>query len=393
MTYQTLVWTVALSYFGLQAVVFFAALRNASRRIESWRRDVSSGSLGGRQSDAIEALDDELASEGASLFQLRMGIMAPLVGVTVTALGFIFFESESTKTVKADQLGDVLSALEPLFYGVLTGAVLGITNQLLAQLTRARIASWRNAAVRALRTRHAEAVRKSEEAHERADRLLDELADRVERFTNRLDEAIDRAAQSSEKKAEALGAELDRLTSGLTRVAEACETRAATVDDTLSRACETLDNSAARFRDGLDESTRQSREAGEQLHTSLKSARAAADRTREAADQQKSTIDSLTASMSESSEAFKGQLEQAGGELSDSASSFARASERNEQLVERLASTAETLANRCEQFEESAVHSLEQTNEMRNQLGASVSRMQRVFRLLDMASGRRNGGR
>jgi methyl-accepting chemotaxis protein len=81
--------------------------------------------------DVLAQLDNWLESHGSYLFLQRMGIMAPLVGLLITVVGFFFLQPP---TADNGDLKQILYSLTPLVLGVGTGASLALINQLLLHL-------------------------------------------------------------------------------------------------------------------------------------------------------------------------------------------------------------------------------------------------------------------
>ncbi|MAT72824.1 MAG: hypothetical protein CMJ58_25365 [Planctomycetaceae bacterium] len=86
--------------------------------------------------EALHELDVRIASEPAYLMLQRMSVMAPLLGVVLTVLGFYWLEvnGEGERS-----LGTILAAVTPLVSGVGTGAVLALINQILLHLASGRL--------------------------------------------------------------------------------------------------------------------------------------------------------------------------------------------------------------------------------------------------------------
>lgn len=84
-----------------------------------------------RREDVLAQLDNWLEGHGSYLFLQRMGIMAPLVGLLITVVGFLFLQPP---TADSGDLKDILYTLTPLVLGVGTGASLALINQLLLHL-------------------------------------------------------------------------------------------------------------------------------------------------------------------------------------------------------------------------------------------------------------------
>jgi uncharacterized phage infection (PIP) family protein YhgE len=91
--------------------------------------------------DVLHELDTRIASSSDYLFLQRMGVMAPLLGVILTVLGFGGLDVSKTK-----ELGQILAAVTPLVAGVGTGAVLAFINQALLHLANVKSEALRMAA-------------------------------------------------------------------------------------------------------------------------------------------------------------------------------------------------------------------------------------------------------
>jgi hypothetical protein len=84
-------------------------------------------------------LDTRIASNGDYLLLQRMGVMAPLLGVVLTVVGFYWL-----KVADGDEsLQSILAAVAPLVSGVGTGAVLALINQALLHMAGRRVESLR----------------------------------------------------------------------------------------------------------------------------------------------------------------------------------------------------------------------------------------------------------
>lgn len=89
--------------------------------------------------DVLSELDTRIASYGDYLLLQRMGVMAPLLGVVLTVVGFYWL-----KVGEGDEsLQSILSAVAPLVSGVGTGAVLALINQALLHMAGRRVESLR----------------------------------------------------------------------------------------------------------------------------------------------------------------------------------------------------------------------------------------------------------
>jgi methyl-accepting chemotaxis protein len=93
--------------------------------------------------DVLKELDTRLASCSDYLLLQRMGVMAPLLGVILTVLGFWWLEVDPSSDMS---LNDILLAVTPLVVGVGTGAVLALINQGLLHAAGMEVESLRMAA-------------------------------------------------------------------------------------------------------------------------------------------------------------------------------------------------------------------------------------------------------
>ena len=92
--------------------------------------------------DVLQELDTRIASNGDYLLLQRMGVMAPLLGVVLTVVGFYWL-----KVGEEDQsFQGILLAVTPLVSGVGTGAVLALINQALLHIAGRRAESLRMSA-------------------------------------------------------------------------------------------------------------------------------------------------------------------------------------------------------------------------------------------------------
>ncbi|HUG69498.1 MAG TPA: hypothetical protein VMM76_17235 [Pirellulaceae bacterium] len=90
--------------------------------------------------DVLHELDTRIASSSDYLLLQRMGVMAPLLGVILTVLGFPFIQLPENEDPSLDQMLDVVT---PLVAGVGTGAVLALINQWLLHIAGGRAEAMR----------------------------------------------------------------------------------------------------------------------------------------------------------------------------------------------------------------------------------------------------------
>jgi hypothetical protein len=86
--------------------------------------------------EAFEELDVRIGADPAYLMLQRMSVMAPLLGVVLTVLGFLWLD---VNQADEQSLQTILTAVTPLVTGVGAGAVLALINQFLLQLAGGRL--------------------------------------------------------------------------------------------------------------------------------------------------------------------------------------------------------------------------------------------------------------
>lgn len=122
------------------------SLRSESAAIEAapdehgWLRWVARhfpphGGGGLSRDDALNELDRRLADEPRYARLQRLAVGAPLVGVLITAFGFLNPPSMN----RTETLGDIFNAVTPLILGVAYGALLALLNQFLLYICERQI--------------------------------------------------------------------------------------------------------------------------------------------------------------------------------------------------------------------------------------------------------------
>jgi methyl-accepting chemotaxis protein len=141
------VWSILIGLFVLliQLIVFAKARRSARSRGAKWMDEIESGMRAEQERDsAIVDLERSLLSCPHVSLLRKLGVVAPLLGVTLTALAFIL-NSEVVAALMSQPSGSesessldrgvlIQQAITPLFTGVLIGALLAIINQFLQAL-------------------------------------------------------------------------------------------------------------------------------------------------------------------------------------------------------------------------------------------------------------------
>ena len=98
-----------------------------------WVRDRFAGpsAFGATREDAARELDRRQVAGPEFLLLSRIGVMAPLLGLLLTAYSIWEFQRDRMAALAAARAGDILAEALPLFAGVAVGAALAILNQLL----------------------------------------------------------------------------------------------------------------------------------------------------------------------------------------------------------------------------------------------------------------------
>lgn len=89
---------------------------------------------------ALHELDTRIASDWSYLLLQRMGVMAPLLGVVLTVVGFYWLKVDDGTE---QSLQTILVSVTPLISGVGAGAVLALLNQFLLQGVGGRLENLR----------------------------------------------------------------------------------------------------------------------------------------------------------------------------------------------------------------------------------------------------------
>lgn len=245
-------WLVGLAFVVVQAVTFRRYCRLIPRVLDDWQTWCAKPDLQFvPRSELLDVLHSRLHETSPYLLLSRLGTMAPLVGVIVTAIGFINLSDLSFAGSPATQAADApgpLAPIRPLFYGVLLGSLLALLNQLLMQLAAGRAAAAiHEADTRRMRTRSV-----SLPSHIAQD------------FSARAAEA----AGSVERVVQQLADVVQVMMSQVSALGDACRDGAAAVGETfdlsrreLGTTCQALASSAGQVIRDLDEAGGRIRQA------------------------------------------------------------------------------------------------------------------------------------
>ncbi len=136
---------VVIVFLVMSALMRRRAFADADAATRAWLEEVTEGDSFDTRSEAIEVLDDRVqASKSLAILQ-RLTIIAPLLGVIITAIALMVNPTES------ETVSEVLDNVKPLFSGVLAGAALSIINQFVVIGCLAAIRDLRDRAVQSLK--------------------------------------------------------------------------------------------------------------------------------------------------------------------------------------------------------------------------------------------------
>lgn len=212
--------------------------------------------------DVLEELDTRIASNGDYLLLQRMGVMAPLLGVVLTVVGFYWLNVSEEE----QSLQNILLAVTPLVSGVGTGAVLALINQALLHIAGRRAESLRMSARTwfdsviwshiGLDTQAATV--KAVRAMEKFAGSMDDAAVRHTHNSNQIHEStvsMKHAASQFREVVQSFSAEIKGIPEALCDVRTATVASAGALEELIrvgSRAVANLDVSVAAFRTTLD---------------------------------------------------------------------------------------------------------------------------------------------
>jgi hypothetical protein len=212
--------------------------------------------------DALHELDVRITSNGDYLLLQRMGIMAPLLGVVLTVIGFYWLKlGEEEQSLQA-----ILLAVAPLVSGVGTGAVLALINQALLHIVGHRAESLRMTARKWFDTAIWSRVDlDGRSARGRAVMAMDDLTTSLGEASNRYVDgasqihestaSISRAASAFHDVIQSLSGEIRSIPESLHDVRRATSASAEAINELIrvgSRAAADLDVSVAAFRTTID---------------------------------------------------------------------------------------------------------------------------------------------
>lgn len=214
--------------------------------------------------EVLRELDTQIASDSSYLLLQRTGVMAPLLGVIITVLGFMLIDFSRTGE---QSLGELLLIVAPLVAGVGTGALLAFINQWLLHLVGGKVESvryaarvWFDAAIWShvgLDTQAATV--KAIQAMEKMSRAVSEAAERETENARAMREgtaSIRVAAADFQETHAVLNEQFRGMPGRLAELTASLEYAVDTLDALIpvgQRAATGLDSAATAFRTAVDE--------------------------------------------------------------------------------------------------------------------------------------------
>jgi predicted nucleic acid-binding Zn-ribbon protein len=213
--------------------------------------------------DVLQELDTRVASSWDYLLLQRLGVAAPLLGVILTVVGFMWVDPPEDQELS---LGEMIAQVFPLVLGVGTGAALALINQFMLHLAggkaeslRMKARSWFDAAIwssvgldtQAATVKAISAIEKmaisvsssAEQQTENAGRLVESTT------------AMREAADEFRAMVQALGTDVKGLPETLAELRKATAASANALEELIpvgQRAVAGLDVSVAAFRSTVD---------------------------------------------------------------------------------------------------------------------------------------------
>lgn len=394
-THWPLVLTVGLAFLGLQLVLcarFFHQIRRYEQTLDQLNADFESGGSGRAhlekqfqgfpwlkwvhvnfapgsttpgnytRDEVLQELDTRVAGSSDYLLLQRMGVAAPLLGVLLTVLGFIWVNPPEDEELS---IGQMLQQVYPLVAGVGTGAALAFINQGLLHLAgwkieqlRMMARTWFDAVVWSSVGLDAQAATvKAIAAMESMAHSVSATADQQSDNAGRLLESakvMQSAAEDFREMVGAIGDDVKGLPETLADLRKATSASAEALEELIpigQRAVSGLDVSVAAFRSAVE---REFIEAARKHHAS---------------------IDSLTDTFTVISATSRQELEESGAQLNESARVVAEAARFLAQQLNDNAGAAGEV-NRMQEEVRSAVSQLSASSSelqatLHNQLGPS----------------------
>lgn len=347
------------------------ALARATDVISEWQGRLESAEAFASRVEATSDLDDRVGSSRALATLQRLTTIAPLFGVIITAIELIRLD-----TVNQDIT--LLTKMQPLFGGVLVGAVLSVINQFIVVGCIGRIQTARASAVDGIR---------KEDFAESGDPTKVAGRDLV-RGARALRIALDDLTARSQELGEVQNVIIETGTAAVGRLAEDCDAAGERLASLSLPRSEQIEAASSRLSDAIDAMSGGLETANSVLTTQVETQYRLLDESRDKNDERRDA----------EAEAFKNAMSESAKRLVDAASGAAKRMEgaldrmhdriekRMEdgagRFTETLASSAKTEAERfkdqSKQLDE-AMRGMLKTSEGLDRLATSLNEASNRF--------------
>jgi hypothetical protein len=309
--------------------------------------------------EALHELDTRIASDASYLLLQRMGIMAPLLGVVLTVVGFYWLKIDGSSE---QSLQTILMSVTPLVTGVGAGAILALINQALLQVVGGRLErlrmsarTWFDSAIWRHIGRNVQgATVTAVAAVERFAGAMATSADRHATSSGRIEAstaALEHAAAQFAAVVRSFHGEMEGIPQALCVLRDATAASARALQELIPigvRAVSNLDVSVAAFRTTID---REFTEAVQLQHRSSKSLANSVGQIGDSTELLKTGADDLKHTAAANVASFA-RIDES---LSGVASGLASASERLRRTLESdMAPSQQTLRSATSSFAQSA---------------------------------------
>jgi hypothetical protein len=338
--------------------------------------------------DVLQELDARIASNPNYLLLQRMGVMAPLLGVILTVVGFYWLDVDQSEE---QSLSSILHAVTPLVIGVGTGAVLAVVNQILLhgvgnRIEKLRLAArtWFDDVIWSQIGADAQAAtEKAVAAIERLARSVAESADRHAAGSDRIAEstvAVQGAASHLRDVVQLFNAEIRGVPHALADLQQAIASSAAALTELIpagSRAVANLDVSVAAFRTTVDrefaEAAKLHYRSSKVLAESVQQIGDATDLLRSGSDELKQTAEANSAAFARMDESLRQHVMPGNRHFHDSARALQDRVAELGRTVESLSAGVEAMAGEFDRVAGELVPSVSTFCEaVDNRFGAAV---------------------
>ena len=237
--------------------------RDVTKQKESW----GTRRLTLLRREMQDRLESALLDNSHYVFLQRMSLIAPLMGVIITAQGFIRYFVPSNDDAKLDA-AKLMVHIGPLFYGVLVGASLALAHQFVLQ--------WASRVYRSVLA-IAEASLQEMDASDPGDAIGD-FAEQLRNFSSALGNQQKEILEIGQERVLGVGSQMEKLAETVGKVIQDCrqgghslETAAEQFAHQVDRSAEVLREEVGRLGAGLDGSLKRLEQGMIQSQSSMDS--------------------------------------------------------------------------------------------------------------------------